>query len=175
MSDMLDVISVEKYLQLPRTPTGALELHNGEVVSVPRPAPDDMRVLIRTQELLNLKLARFGHATCELVYRPVKEYDVRTADVAVLSHERTADTDIPLRGAPDLVVKLLSGFYSSRELMKLTAMALTSGAREVWVLDTANHYVTVAHQDGSVSLYKPGDNVPLQAFGEDAIPVSEIF
>ena len=177
MATLTDLISVEQFRELPKGGEFAYELHDGRVVAVTRPKPRHWKLQSRLRRLLEPKLKAFGEVEVEVPYRPVDEFNLRAADVAVISHERwdAIDPDDDLRGAPELVIEIKSPSNTKRQLQELVRLCLANGAFECWILDGKQKTVSVNHRDGSVVLYGPGSNIPLTAFGGGELAVDEIF
>ncbi len=113
----------------------------------------------------------------EFAYRPEPEFELRAADVAVISHARAKaiDGDDNLHGAPDLVIEVKSPSNRRGKLSELAALCLNNGAYEFWVVDMDKRSVTVTRRDGVTVVYGPGQSVPLAAYETDPLPVDEIF
>ena len=81
------------------------------------------------------------------------EFDLRVADVAVVSQTRSRaiDPEDNLRGAPELVIEVKSPSNTPRQLRELASLCLANGGVEFWVVDLEHAAVTVIHQDGSSS------------------------
>jgi Uma2 family endonuclease len=127
--------------------------------------------------LLEALLGSFGVAGYEMAYRPLAEFDLRVADVAVASWERYRRTDPAdnLRGAPELVIEVKSPANSKKQLRELAALCLTNGGQEFWVVDADQRTVSVIRSEGSAELYSAGSSIPLAAFGGGELRVDEIF
>jgi Uma2 family endonuclease len=170
-----DLVTVERYRQIPDDGAHVYELHKGEIVEVSRPKRWHAKLQPRLRVLLERHLGSLGEVDTEFAYRALPEFELRAADVAFVSRERCdaiADDD-NLHGAPDLVVEVKSPSNRWSELRDLAALCLANGAREFWVVDGRS--VTVIRGDGSGSAYEPGQSIPLQAFGQGELPVEEIF
>lgn len=176
MAALPALMTVERYRQLPDDGS-AYELHNGEVVCVTRPKFKHFKLQDHLVKLLDPRLFAFGHVSMEFPYRPVGEFDLRCADVAVVSKARwdSIDPDDNLRGAPELVIEIKSPSNTNRELRELATLCLNNGALEFWIADLDRRSVTVIHRDGSVSLYQSGQSIPLTSFGAEALAVGEFF
>ena len=70
-------------------------------------------------------------------FAPLPEYELRVADVAYLSPERFAQADPEdyIRGAPDLVIEVLSPSNTAAEIYEKEKLCLENGSREFWVVD----------------------------------------
>jgi Uma2 family endonuclease len=177
MATLPDLITVEQFRQLPKGGEFAYELHDGKVVALTRPKPRHWKLQRRLSRLLDPKLKAFGEVAIEVPFRPVAEFNLRAADVAVISHERwdAIDPDDDLRGAPELVIEIKSPSNTQRQLQELVRLCVANGAIECWILDTNKKTVSVNHRDGSVVLYSSGSSIPLTAFGGGELAVDEIF
>ena len=142
-----------------------------------RPKPRHWKLQRRLARLLEPRLKTFGEVAVEVPFRPVAEFNLRAADVAVISHERwdAIDPDDDLRGAPELVIEIKSPSNTQRQLQELVRLCLANGAIECWILDGNKKTVSVNHRDGSVVVYGPGGSVSLAAFGGGELAVDEIF
>jgi Uma2 family endonuclease len=176
MAALPDLMTVEQFRQLPEGGEFAYELHHGEVVTVTRPKARHWKLQKRLYGLLESRLKAFGEVAIEMPYRPVAEFDLRAADVAVVSRERwdAIDPDDDLRGAPELVIEVLSPSNTPRQLRELAALCLANGTVECWIVDSARKSVTVIAREGGSMVYSSG-SVPLARFGGGDLPVDEIF
>jgi Uma2 family endonuclease len=176
MAALPALITVAQYHQLPDD-GNLYELHHGEVVLVTRPKPKHYKLQIRFVRLLESKLRKFGEVVMELPYRPVAEFELRAADVAVLSRARwdAIDPDIDLLGAPELVIEVKSPSNTKAQLQRLATLCLANGGWEFWIVDQANRTVTAIQRDGAATAYVIGQHISLAAFGGDTLSVSDIF
>jgi len=176
MAALPDLITVQQFRRMPGDGR-AYELHHGEVVVVTRPKAKHYNLQRRFVRLLENRLAGFGQVGMEFPYRPVAEFDLRVADVAVVSHPRydQIDPEDNLRGAPELVIEIKSPSNTDRQLRELASLCLANGSSEFWIVDTDDGSLTVIHRDGSILRVQSPQSIPLTAFGSDALPLPEIF
>jgi Uma2 family endonuclease len=177
MAALPDLITVAQFRQRPEGGEFAYELHYGVVVAVPRPKARHLELQHRLLFRLGPKLAGFGAVRIEYPYRPVAEFDLRAADVAVISLKRwdAIDPDDNLRGAPDLVIEVKSPSNTQRQLQELVALCLANGAIECWIVDTERKSVSVVRGEGAAVVYNAGAAIPLASFGAGELAVDEIF
>jgi Uma2 family endonuclease len=170
-------ITVEELYALPETGPFFYELHNGELVKVTRPVHKHHLLQERLVELLRPVSSGLGHVTMELAFRALPEYEFRVADVAFVSQERwdQIDPEGNLRGAPDLVIEVLSPSNTAAEMSKKKRLCLENGCREFWVLDADLRQVEVSTPNGITTTYRDGQEIPLRLFGSGALAVSAIF
>jgi Uma2 family endonuclease len=176
MAALPDLITVQQFRRMPDDGR-AYELHHGEVVTVTRPKAKHYHLQRLFVRLLENRLAGFGQAGMEFPYRPVAEFDLRVADVAVVSHPRyeQIDPEDNLRGAPELVIEIKSPSNTDRQLRELASLGLANGCWEFWIVDTDDASITVIHRDGASLRLRSPQSIPLTAFGGDALPMTEIF
>jgi Uma2 family endonuclease len=173
MAALPNLITVEEFRQLPESGDYVYELHHGEIVAMCRPKPVHWILQRRLERLLQQKLASFGEAFVELPFRAVPEFDLRAADVGVMSRGRwdAMDRNDDFRGAPDLVVEVISPSNSKAILREMVSLCLNNGARECWLVDAPKRSVTVVRKDGTTSVYDRGSEIPLTAFDGDSLRV----
>ena len=177
MAALPNLITVEQFRQLPESGEYCYELHHGEVVAMTRPKAGHWILQIRLVELLKAKLAAFGEVGMECPYRAVPEFDLRAADVAAISRDRFKEIDHEdnLRGAPDLVIEVISPSNSKAQLREVASLCLSNGALECWLVDRKKRSVTVVRKDGTSSIYEGDAEIPLAAFGPDSLRVADLF
>lgn len=177
MAALPQLVTVAEFRDLPEGGNFTYELHHGEVVAVTRPKARHWELQLRLSRLLLPKLMSFGEIGTELPYRPLAEFDLRAADVGVVSWARWGeiDPDDNLFGAPELVIEVKSPSNTRRQLRDLVTLCLAQGAIECWIVDAKKQSVTVIQRDGSPTVYGSGDKIPLTAFGADSLAVDEIF
>jgi Uma2 family endonuclease len=140
-------MTVEEFAALPETGR-RFELHNGELFQ-----------------------------GIEFAFRALPEYEFRIADVAYITKERwdQIDRKSNLRGAPDLVVEVLSPSNTAAEMSKKKRLCLENGCREFWVLDADLRQVEVSTPDGITTTYRDGQEIALRLFGSGTLKVNDIF
>jgi Uma2 family endonuclease len=176
MAALPQLITVEQFRQMPEGEY-KYELHHGEVVAMTRPKPRHWIMQRRLYELLKMKLQTFGEVAVEVPFRLFPEFDLRAADVAVISRARwdAIDLDDDLRGAPDLVIEVKSPSNTERRLRELASLCLNDVAVEFWIVDPKQKSVTVVRRDGTPVVFSSGATLSLAAFGGGELPVDEIF
>jgi hypothetical protein len=175
MAALPNLITVEQFYELPYGDDQRYELHFGEVAATPWPKFGDIRLRHELYGLLRPRLEGFGTTAPVCPFRAISEFDLRVADVAVISHARwdAVDPDDYLHGAPELVIKLIS--ETSAGLRETVSLCLANGSIECWIVDRQRKSITVVRKDGTTSLYEGDTAIPLIAFGSDALPLADIF
>jgi Uma2 family endonuclease len=178
MATQLELLltTVEQYRRQPMREDVVQELHWGQVVTLTRPKAKHIKLQSWQVRLLRPLGEHLGYVESELPFRAVPEYDLRAAEVAFVSRERwdaTEDSD-DLRGAPELVIEVLSKSNTAREMQEVAALCLSTGTVEFWVLDAEAKAVSVTRREGSTIIYRDGDVISISLFASD-IQVSRIF
>lgn len=177
MATTTGLMTVEEFRQLPETGPFYYELRRGEPVPVTRPKFKHHLIQSRLRDLLKPLAPAGAFVDCELAFRALPEYELRVADVAYLSAERLqqADPEDNIRGAPDLVVEILSPSNTVTEINEKEKLCLENGAREFWVADLDLRQVKVSTPDGITTTYRSGQEIPLRLLGAGVLKVDDIF
>jgi Uma2 family endonuclease len=178
MATTTQLMTVEEFRKLPED-RGAVyhELRHGEAVAVTRPKFKHFLIQRNLQEALT-RLAEPGSCVdTEVAFRPLPEHELWVADVAYLSAERFQQVDLEdnVRGAPELVIEVLSPSNTVAEIYDKEKLCLENGAREFWVVDPDRRQVKISTPDGHTQTYPAGQEMPLPLFGGAAIAVDAIF
>jgi Uma2 family endonuclease len=88
---------------------------------------------------------------------------------------RQADPEDNIRGAPELVIEVLSPSNTAAEILDKEQLCLANGTLEFWVVDPDRRHVRVSTSRGSARVYRPGDDIPLALFGNAKLAVNAIF
>jgi Uma2 family endonuclease len=80
-----------------------------------------------------------------------------------------------LRGAPDLVIEVLSPSNTAAEMAEKEKLCLENGSKEFWVVYPKLRQVKVSTPDGITTTYRDGQEIPLRLFGGGTLQVSAIF
>lgn len=82
------------------------------------------------------------------------------------------------RGAPDLVVEILSPSNTAVEMERKRNLYRRAGVREYWVIDTEHDGLTVyCFKDGAIitNAYSATDTAPVDIFPGLTIPLEQVF
>jgi Uma2 family endonuclease len=144
-------MTVAEYSKIPEPKEGHLELHHGEVVSVPPPKWRHQILQDRISTLLKAQMGGSGTVLCEMAFRPAPEYEVWQADVGYVRADRAARTseDEYLTGAPELVVEVLSPRNTVDEIDEKRTICLDNGCLSFWVVNDRRKLVSVT--EGNVT------------------------
>jgi Uma2 family endonuclease len=113
----------------------------------------------------------------ELGFVALPEFEYRRADVAYVEPARYAATDPQdfFRGAPDLVIEVLSPSNTAAEMRDKRKLCLENGSTEFWLVDPIQREVEVSTPDGHSIIYKSGHQIPLFFAPETTLRVDSIF
>lgn len=134
------------YLLLPESEEKRYELVQGELYMVPSPTPGHQEISKRLFRILDSFVESNGLGV--VFYAPLdvvlSEEDVLQPDILfVASDRRSIITERNIRGAPDLIVEVLSPGTADRDrLLKRTRYA-KFGVREYWVVDPETKIIEV--------------------------------
>src|SRR5690349_19650362 len=105
------LMTVEEFRRLPEDHGPVYhELRHGEVVAVTRPKLKHVLTQGNLRDLLRQVAPPGSLVEIELPFRPLPEHELWAADVGYITADRfaSADLDDNIRGAPDLVIEVLS-------------------------------------------------------------------
>ena len=160
------------------------EILHGEAFSMASPG-------VEHQAILGALCSQFFHY---LEGKPCKVYpaplDVRLfyeedesddtvvqPDILIVCDKKKMSTE-GCRGAPDLVVEILSPSNTAMEMGKKFDLYRQAGVREYWLIDPESKRLTVyCFRDGAIltTTYESKDTVPVSIFPEFSVELSRIF
>jgi Uma2 family endonuclease len=154
------LMTVEQFAELQTGEAEDYELVDGELISLPNGTPrhNTIRDFVVVQLWNYLKGNPIGRAIGENDCRVTGD-TVRRPDVSIFLGERVKQIDpdqTPAPFAPDIAVEVLSQSESAIEVRRKTRDYLSSGAKEVWLLDHANGEVVV-HTSAGIRLLQGTD------------------
>lgn len=141
--------SYEDYKSLPESMDKRYELLDGDLIMVPAPTTFHQRasrdlVFLLIQFVRLHKLGEVLYAPVDVVFGEGKNREVAQPDLIFISHERKhIVVKEEIRGAPDLVVEILSPGTKKRDRGYKKALYARYGVREYWIIDTDRHAVEV--------------------------------
>src|SRR5436309_5665541 len=159
----------DEFLRLPDPPDGGhLERHDGEVVTVPPPRRAHNYLQLLLCALLQPLAGDSGVIDKESPYRPQANRQYWVADLAYIPREemdrRKGDTGPWPVYTPPLIVEILSPSNSLATVHRQRRVALSSGAREFWIVDPEQQTVNVTTLGGE-RLHRRGEEIPVLVLG----------
>ncbi|MCL0070593.1 Uma2 family endonuclease [Dehalococcoidia bacterium] len=174
--------TVEDYKNLPESETKRYELLGGELVMVPSPS-EAHQSISRNLLFLLWKFVRDNalgvvyHAPFDIVF---SEEDIAQPDLIYISNERRGIiTPDDVRGAPDLVIEILSPSTAGRDRTYKKTLYARHGVKEYWIVDPKEKTVEVMSlgEEGfeTIELCRKGDVLLTRLLEGLAVPLSEVF
>lgn len=169
-------MTVEQFSALAEDKSGRYELHHGTPVYMPPPKHRHFAICQLLVKLLKSASDR-GMIGTEVPFRPLPEYECWIADVGYISRTRfdAIAPDDWLRGAPELVIEVLSPSNTAEEMNEREAICLENGCLEFWIVDPKRKTVKVSTPDRRTITYIEADKIPLRIPAAGELAVSEIF
>lgn len=169
------LVTVDEFLELPEPTEGHLELHHGEVVTMPPPKRGHQRIQRKLQALLLPCIGEAGVVEVEMAFRPTSEHEVWRADIAYVTRERDAATgdDEYLMGAPELVVEVLSPSNTAEEIEDKRLVCMENGCISFWVWSQKRQSISVT--EGNVTKHYGISSTIVSTVLPVSIAVSKIF
>lgn len=147
------------------------ELIGGELIMVPAPRPRHQRISGRLEFLLRSyieknNLGEIFDAPCDVVF---DEENVLQPDILFISKERQEIvTEDNIKGAPNLVIEILSPSSAYFDLVKKKKIYARFGVKEFWVVDPEEKTIEI------YLLEKDSYKLIQSLTGKDAL-TSEVF
>ena len=178
MAATTHLMTVEAFQRLPEDSGETYhELRHGEIVTLTRPKYKHWLTQNNLADLLRPLAEPGSRIGLEMAFRPLPEHECWAADVAYLSAERArvVDPEDYVRGAPDLVVEVVSPSNTVTEMLDRERICLSNGTLEFWLVDPDLRRIKVTTYDGRTATYESGQRIPL-IFGPEAhLNVDDVF
>lgn len=134
------------YKNLPESETKRYELLEGELVMVPSPTTRHQKISANLEDVLRDFVRKQGlgfvhHAPLDVVF---SEWDVAQPDIFFISKKRSEIiTEENIRGAPDLVIEILSPATAERDRTYKRTLYARHGVKEYWLVDPDQRTIEV--------------------------------
>ena len=161
------------------------ELIYGEAFAMSGP---NTRHQVISREIVGQLFNYLQGKPCQVFYAP---YDVRLFYEEDESDDTVVQPDIMVicdkdkigpegcRGAPDLVIEILSPSNTAPEMERKRNLYRKAGVREYWVVDTEHNGLTVYcfKDDGTIvtTIWKAADTVPVAILPPFSIALEQVF
>ncbi len=174
----------EDYRSLPESETKRYELLEGELVMVPSPNTYHQRIFGRLHVLLvdYVDKNRLGEVFAAPFDVVLSEDVVLQPDIIYVSNERAGIiTPQNIRGAPDLVVEVLSPATAERDRIYKRSLYARYGVRECWIVNPGEKTIEVIElsREGPsrFEIYRELEKQSLQSLVLPglAIPLVDVF
>ncbi|HFA49138.1 MAG TPA: Uma2 family endonuclease [Bacteroidetes bacterium] len=138
-------LTYEDYARLTPPDSGNYELHNGQIIHMPSPTPlhQDMVGELYSHMKAYAKANKLGKVYIAPLDTLFDQFNTFQPDVLFISKERLEIIgDKKIEAAPDLVVEVLSGGNTRKEMLHKKQTYETFGVREYWLIDLKKETVT---------------------------------
>ncbi len=139
-------LTYRDYARLTPPDSGNYELHNGQIIHMPSPTPKHQRIAL----WLTRKMADFAETNNlgEVFIAPLDtlfdRFNTFQPDVLFISKERLGIIGKKkVEAAPDLVVEVLSGGNSRKEMLHKRHTYEVFGVKEYWLINPEKETVTL--------------------------------
>jgi Uma2 family endonuclease len=173
-------LTYHDYLQLPEDKR--YEILDGELYVVPAPNIRHQEISIRLSTILfqhvrRQKIGRVLEAPCDVV---LSEENVVQPDILFVCTERVDIIgEMNIRGAPDVVIEILSPATRAKDLEIKRKIYHGFGVKEYWIvdLDAATAEVLICSESGYVSagVYGKSQHLSSPLLPELNLPLDEVF
>jgi Uma2 family endonuclease len=160
------------------------ELIDGEAFAMSAPSTRHQAILTELLSQFHVYLrgkpCRVFPAPCDvrLFYEEDESDDtVVQPDIMVIC-DKDKIGDEGCRGAPDLVIEILSPSNTAIEMEKKFILYQEAGVREYWIVDSKNNILKVhCFRDGAIltNTYKSADTVPVAILPGFSIALEQVF
>ena len=173
-------LTYEDYASLPDDER--YELIDGELI--PMPSPNWLHQLLQAKIFLPLANFVYGGSLGSVVAAPMDilftPFDVVQPDLIFISNARArVITEANIRGAPDLLVEILSASTERRDRIIKRDLYARHGVREYWLVDPYAKTITVLllGADGydTYAVFGEGDILTSPTLPGFALNLSELF
>jgi len=168
----------DEFRELPDGRDGThYELHDGEVVEVPRRKPDHVYIQSLLVRWLTAAAEGRGWAAQEFPYRPASNLQFWHADVAYVPNEdwqAMRGQEYPVY-APPLIVEVLSPSNRPGDIQRQRVADFSSGTQEFWVVDPESQTIEVSLRGCPSQIYGPGETVPVAVLPGVALSAAALF
>ncbi|MBK8564814.1 MAG: Uma2 family endonuclease [Saprospiraceae bacterium] len=151
-------LTYRDYARLTPPDSGNYELHDGQIIHMPSPTPRHQRIAL----WLTRKMADFAETNNigEVFIAPLDtlldRFNTFQPDVLFISKERLGIIGKKkIEAAPDLVVEVLSGGNSRKEMLHKRHTYEVFGVKEYWLINPEKETVTLyVLEDGEFEQHK---------------------
>lgn len=155
-----------------------LELLDGEIVQMSSPTIERHRIVFRILRALDEQLTGRGAIVAQDVEFAVTSDARLRPDVWAVLPPRAAEIDpsrVPIPGAPDLAVEVISPSESGAMSMRKVNFYLDHGTRELWQVYPDTREVVVHGSQSEMRKCRGGERLLSWLLPDFTVPVSRFF
>ncbi len=131
------LLTFEDYARMTPPDSGNYELHNGKIILMPSPLFLHQNIITELLLLLGafVKKNQLGKVVVAPMDVILTEHDTVQPDILFISKDRLNIIDGQVKGAPDLVVKILSEGNTAKEMSYKKHIFESTGVKEYWLIN----------------------------------------
>jgi Uma2 family endonuclease len=131
------LLTYDDYARLTPVDSGNYELHNGKIIFMPSPLFQHQDIITELLLLLasyvkKKQLGKVVVAPMDVILTP---HDTVQPDMLFISTERLHIIDGQIKGAPDLVIEILSDGNTTKEMNYKKSIYESTGVKEYWFIN----------------------------------------
>jgi len=175
----------DDYKSLPFSETKRYELLGGELLMVPSPSFGHQRISWEleyrlSQHVRERQLGLVLHAPLDVVFGEGNEREVAQPDILFISNGRRGIIhEEEIRGAPDLIVEILSPSTADYDRRYKRTLYARHGVTEYWLVDPDAHTIEVLQRGARgyrrAGLYGKGQTLKSSLLAGLEISLDEVF
>lgn len=176
------VLTYDDYAALTPPDSGNYELHNGQIIYMPSPIPQQQHISINlssklTNHIRKYKLGEIFTSPLDVFFTTI---DTFQPDIFFLSNDRLhLIGDKKIEGAPDLIVEILSPSNKPKEMGYKKIIYEMSDVKEYWIINlekqTLTQYENVEGEFVSRRVFQKTDTLTSLIINGFEIPMNELF
>jgi Uma2 family endonuclease len=138
------LLTFKDYARMTPPDSGNYELHNGKIIYMPSPLFLHQKISLALSAALyyfvfKYKLGEVLTAPMDVILTP---HDTVQPDILFISNDRLHIIDGQVKGAPDLVVEILSEGNTAKEMSYKKHIFESTGVQEYWLINPIKKTVT---------------------------------
>ena len=166
-------LTLQEFLNLPNIEESpAWELVDGQADQKPMPTAHHsilQKRLTAAIDQANSSYEAFPELRCLLSSNSV------VPDITVIRQDRIPSENIPVEGAPDWIIEILSSDPSTTKLIAKIQSCLPEGTHLGWLIDPTEQVIMVLWPDTRITLLRNSDRLPVLANIELNLTVEQVF
>ncbi len=166
------LLTFEDYARLTPPDSGNYELHNGKIIYMPSPIDLHQEISVALSAHLYFHVTK--HKLGKIYAAPMDTIftinDTVQPDILFVPNDRLHIVDRQIKGAPDLVVEILSGGNTAKEMSYKKHLFETSGVKEYWLINLKKQTLTQYENiEGEFFVKNTLDTVRRDSYGEGVL------
>lgn len=131
------LLTYADYSRLTPPDNGNYELHNGKIIYMPSPLDPHQKISMNLSAVLHfyVKKNQLGQVRTAPLDVKLTENDTVQPDILFIKKERESLIDGIVKGAPDVIVEILSPSNDAKEMSYKKYIYEVSGVKEYWVIN----------------------------------------